>query len=396
MARGFRIFKARYTVGGETRQSEKWYIEFTDHRGTSHRLPAYRSMVETSSRGQRQRDLGFESTEELGRRLRLVALRRDREPMPADLGRWIGEKMPARTRARLAKWGILEPGGYRGHENPRGPYRRRRRGAGMETAPRGQGQYREVRSPDDRAREAPLRCLPVHLLERYQRQRAHGVAQGDARRRQGKRVHEQHALDGREVILRVDGTRRARRRLAAGPPSRASMPARRSRASAGRFRFEEIRWLLDATRRGPERAGMGGEERALLYRLVIETGLRSNEVASLTRGSFDLEARTVTVSAADSKHRREDVLPIRADMAAALEGFLRLKAPAAKAFGMTRNRPMSEAVKADLRSARAAYLKAASAPQERRQRARTSFCAYKDGSGRVFDFHGLRHTAGSL
>ncbi len=189
--------------------------------------------------------------------------------------------------------------------------------------------------------------------------------------------------DGRAVVSPLDHLQ--------GVNARAAVTRERRALS-----LEEIRWLLDATRRGPERAGMGGEERALLYRLVIETGLRSNEVASLTRGSFDLEARTVTVSAADSKHRREDVLPIRADMAAALEGFLRLKAPAAKAFGMTRNRPMSEAVKADLRSARAAYLKAASAPQERRQRARTSFCAYKDGSGRVCDFHGLRHTAGSL
>ncbi len=54
-----------------------------------------------------------------------------------------------------------------------------------------------------------------------------------------------------------------------------------------------------------------GEQRARIYILSFMTGLRKNEVASLTPGSFQLDANppTVTVEAAFSKHRRKDVLP---------------------------------------------------------------------------------------
>jgi len=78
---------------------------------------------------------------------------------------------------------------------------------------------------------------------------------------------------------------------------------------------------------------MTGPQRALLYRLAIETGLRANEIRSLTRASFDLDACTVTVVAGSSKRRRKDVQIISKSLAAELEPFLATKVPAAKAFG---------------------------------------------------------------
>ena len=66
------------------------------------------------------------------------------------------------------------------------------------------------------------------------------------------------------------------------------------------FTVEETRRLLGTTGREPTRFGMTGAERALIYRLAVETGLRAGEIRSLRRTSFDLEARepTVTVLAA--------------------------------------------------------------------------------------------------
>jgi Phage integrase, N-terminal SAM-like domain len=46
----------------------------------------------------------------------------------------------------------------------------------------------------------------------------------------------------------------------------------------------EFHWLDSTTRTRGERFGMSGVERALLYTLAIQTGLRSNECRSLTRG----------------------------------------------------------------------------------------------------------------
>ena len=62
----------------------------------------------------------------------------------------------------------------------------------------------------------------------------------------------------------------------------------------------------------------------MLYRVAAMTGLRASELASLTPASFDLAADvpTVTLEAAYSKHRREDVLPLHPDLVARLRQWL--------------------------------------------------------------------------
>lgn len=55
---------------------------------------------------------------------------------------------------------------------------------------------------------------------------------------------------------------------------------------------------------------MTGPERALLYRLAIETGLRVRELKSLKVSSFDFDSNTVIIQAAYSKNRRESELPL--------------------------------------------------------------------------------------
>ena len=65
---------------------------------------------------------------------------------------------------------------------------------------------------------------------------------------------------------------------------------------------------------------MTGPERAVLYQLAVETGLRARELRSLTWDSFDLDADvpTVTVRAAYSKHRTV-TLPLKASTVAMLD-----------------------------------------------------------------------------
>ena len=67
--------------------------------------------------------------------------------------------------------------------------------------------------------------------------------------------------------------------------------------------------------------GMSGGDRAVLYRLAAATGLRASELASLTRESFDLAADggpVVTVAAAYSKRKRDDVQPLPVELAGVL------------------------------------------------------------------------------
>ena len=67
-----------------------------------------------------------------------------------------------------------------------------------------------------------------------------------------------------------------------------------------------------------------GETRARIYTISYLTGLRRAEIGSLTPTSFDLEGNppTVTLAAGDSKHRKEDVLPLHPDLVRVLPGWL--------------------------------------------------------------------------
>lgn len=92
---------------------------------------------------------------------------------------------------------------------------------------------------------------------------------------------------------------------------------------------DETARLIAAAASGEEYRGLSGPDRAALYQVALNTGLRVGELASLTAQSFDLDSEppTVAVEAAYSKHRRRDVLPIRADLAAVVRDYLRRRKP---------------------------------------------------------------------
>ncbi len=158
---------------------------------------------------------------------------------------------------------------------------------------------------------------------------------------------------------------------------------------------EELNRLLSATFNAPEQFGMSGGERAMLYRLAAETGLRAGELRSLTRASFALESDppTVRVEAGYSKHRRADTLPLRHGTAAELRGFLASKFSAAPAFSkMPGPDKTARLVRRDLALARKLWIEEMKTPAERAERERSDFLTYRDHSGRVADFHSLRGT----
>jgi integrase len=142
---------------------------------------------------------------------------------------------------------------------------------------------------------------------------------------------------------------------------------------------EDCRKLLEAAAAGPEREGMDGQERALLYRFILETGLRANECRTLLVSDIRVEDPKhpyVVVRAGNSKHRKDDVVPLRPELSAALQSFVaqRMKLPTARMFG-GRYKKLSDhacdALQADLQ--------AAGLP-------------YQDDRGEFFDLHSGRHT----
>ena len=113
----------------------------------------------------------------------------------------------------------------------------------------------------------------------------------------------------------------------------------------------EVAALVQSARDSRQRIqGFSGEQRARIYLLSYLTGLRRQELASLTPRSFSLGTNpaTLTVEAAFSKHRRLDVLPLHPDLVAMLPAWLHGIKPSAKLFPNLEKKKTWLMVKKDL------------------------------------------------
>jgi integrase len=113
-----------------------------------------------------------------------------------------------------------------------------------------------------------------------------------------------------------------------------------------------------------------GYERSLLYKTMLLTGLRLNEVRSLTVAQLDLEApASLTLDPKAEKNREGNTLAIRDDLAADLRAWLTDKQPTAKVFNVPKG--LLRIFDRDLA--------AAGIPK-------------RDARGRTVSLHGLRHS----
>ncbi|MHC4092618.1 MAG: tyrosine-type recombinase/integrase [Planctomycetota bacterium] len=328
-----RIFRQQYTAqarGGRrvTRQSRKWYVEYADAQGIRRRVPGYTDrkateQLATELERQSAREQSGLVDQHAEHRRRLLAehvadwrnalLARGRTGQHVRLSASRVERLLADC--RFVRWADISASRFES-------YLADRRADGLSAA--SSNHYlRAVKSfctwlvKDGRAPSNPL----AHLSQQNE--------QLDKR-------HERRALTD-----------------------------------------HELRRLFAAANSGPAWRGMAGPDRAMLYWLAVETGLRASELRMLAWGCLDLYADTptVTVKAAYSKHRRDDVLPLKPDTAAMLlrcresQGMVdpdALVFPAMPAKGH-----IARMLRADLAAAGIDYC---------------------DDAGKVADFHCLRHT----
>lgn len=158
---------------------------------------------------------------------------------------------------------------------------------------------------------------------------------------------------------------------------------------------DEIRTLLSYTENANPIGDMTGTERALVYRLAMETGLRANELRSLKRLSFSKTKLTVKVEAKYTKNRKEAIQPVKPATMELIQQHLILKAPNASAFRLP-NSNLCKFFKKDVEDARIAWIqKAKGDSEEYLRRIESDFLKLKTKAGKL-DFHALRHTFGSL
>ena len=143
---------------------------------------------------------------------------------------------------------------------------------------------------------------------------------------------------------------------------------------------------------------MSGRERRLLYTTAIQTGLRSNEMRSLTRGSLFLDASQpfVLCRAGSAKNRQQARQLIDDELANELRAHIATKAPKAAVFAMPYKNDLVNMLREDLAEARRVWVREAiDDPAEYAAREKSDFLAATNHEGEVFDFHGFRHSYGT-
>ena len=348
-----RIFKATYKDRScRTRRSQKWYVEFRDHLQIVRRMPGFTDR---------------KATETLARMLeRLLCLRAANDPPDREITAWL-EACPARMKETFVRWGLIDS-----HRIVAGKPLAKHVDdykacllAKNNTSKHANMTVRHIQKLFDGCDFRLWSEISASRLQKYLadlRNDGNGISARtfNSYLQSCKGFCEWMCRDGRASENPIAHLSRLNTRIDRRHDRRGLEP-------------HEIRRLLQTTRSEPKRFKMTGPERAMLYQLAMETGLRANELRTLQVRSFDLDGCTVIVEAAYSKHRRRDTLPLRPDTAEALRGFLAGKKPTDRAFtvpGKTANM-----LRADLAAAG---------------------IAYRDDAGRVVDFHALRHTTGSL
>ncbi len=360
-----RIFKHTYRDGdGKKHKTKNYYVAFSDRDGKEWRVAAFTDRRATA---------GFAYKLE-----RLLACHASGEAPDRELVLWL-EGIPAATRARLAKIGVLDS-------------RRAAAGkpltehladfeAGLSATGRSE-MY--VKMTATRIRAVLNGChfekwsdITAGQLEAFL------AAQRKPRSERDSGLSIQTSNYYTQAFKQFCRWMVSERRASESPVAHVKrMNAQTDRRVERRaLSADECRRLLSAAEASAETVyGMTGPDRAILYRLALETGLRWGELRSLTRGSFNLDGDrpTVSVEAGYSKHRREDTLPLRRDTAIALKAFMGPSLPATRAFTMPKRKGAGATmVRHDLAATGSDYV---------------SPIPYEDAQGRRADFHSLRHS----
>jgi integrase len=137
-----------------------------------------------------------------------------------------------------------------------------------------------------------------------------------------------------------------------------------------------------------------GRERALIYKALVITGLRQNELATLTVGQLRLDGRVpyAELDAADEKSREGNAVPIRPDLAVDIRAWLDERLAVIQADARERGEPIPSGLEAGTRLF--------TVPKELvkilNRDLKLAGIAKADDRGRTIDVHALRTTFGTL
>ena len=157
-------------------------------------------------------------------------------------------------------------------------------------------------------------------------------------------------------------------------------------------------YLRAATLTSGPYEGMTPLERVALYATAIQTGLRSAELRSLTKGFLFLAGNKpyVRCKCEDTKNSEKARQYIQVGLAEELRQIVANKTAATPVFTMPDKHQMAAMLRSDLAAARKQWLdEMKHDPKARAKREESDFLAVANDQGEKLDFHALRHSTGA-
>lgn len=290
----------RVRIYKRTAQSRKWEIQFRDHLYIIRRLTLFTDKA---------------ASEEAGRKIeKLVAFKMAGEPCDTTLAKWLGT-CSAAILTRLAEWDIVDG----------------RRAASAKGISAHVEDWRATLMSAGRVRRHIADTVSnVNKCIEYCKWRTLGDITGDSvmrymahLRTKGKSLSTiNHHLRSVKTFCNwlLSECRIVENSVARIPLHNVATDRRKERRA---LTHAELTKLIQAAESGGIVNGMAGHERALLYRLAAETGLRWSELYSLKKTSFHFDGSSshVTIQAANAKNRKRDQQPIQERLARDLQSY---------------------------------------------------------------------------
>lgn len=347
-----KIFQPKYRdkQTGKVKRVQHWYIGFTDKQRLRRRLPAFPNKASTERASMMVKEL-LSATGGL----------------PEHVVRWL-EEIPTPMRDRLVEWGLVD--GRKWSVNLGKPLTEHLAdyAEGLRADRRTPGYVkqteRQVRLVLDGCSFKTATDIDGHAVKTF-------LARGRGPDGYGERTYNAllRSFKGFCSWLCREG------RAVGADPMRDCSLIRQTEFRKQRRALtpNEMQRLIAAAESAGVIFGMPGRERALLYTLAVESGLRMSEIRSLRRLSFDFAAdpASVHLDAADTKGKQAADIILFPETARALRAFLEGREPQDAAFNMPHPANIVVMFRADL--------EAAGIP-------------YTDDAGRDADAHALRHT----
>jgi len=156
-------------------------------------------------------------------------------------------------------------------------------------------------------------------------------------------------------------------------------------------------WLLKTTEAGGINHKMAGPERAALYAVAIETGLRSNELRGVTVGRCRLtDARPPIIHVSENAKNKRDARQFLSRATAdRLAASIADRSSSDRAFRLPAKSNVAMMLRRDVERARQAWLASIEDEADREKWAASDFLSPTNGGGEILDFHCLRHTCGA-